>query len=91
MSVEQRKRERRMAALNKQQRFAESLKIYLDARCPCNEVWDAYDGLVNDAVEIRACLREAMFLIGVQDEPEVVRRMCALEKRIDEIGKKVKS
>ena len=58
---------------------------------PRREVWDAYDGLVNDAVEIGKCLREAMLLIGVQDEPEVVRRMCALEKRIDEIGKKVKS
>jgi len=88
MSEEQRMRYRRMAALNKQKRFAESLKLYLDARSPRREVWDAYDGLVNDAVEIRACLREAMFLIGVQDEPEVIERMCALEKRI---AKKVKT
>ena len=46
---EQRKRERKMERLNKQGRYAESLKLYLDARQPCREVWEAYRGLVTRA------------------------------------------
>ena len=70
MSEEQRMRYRRMAALNKQKRFTESLKLYLDAHSPRREVWDAYQGLVDDAVEIRACLREAQDVVISRHEHE---------------------
>ena len=66
---EQRKRERKMAQLNAQGRHAESLKLYLDARVPCREVWEAYRGIVQalEDIAFRARrIREDKAVVGIE-------------------------
>lgn len=47
--TEQQKREAKIARLNKQGLFHEALELYLDARGPRQEVWEAFYGLVRYA------------------------------------------